>query len=589
MSGALVAQWSRLLVESLIAAGLEHVVLSPGSRSTPFTWAFGTHPRLTRHVLVDERAAAFFALGLARVTGKPPLLLCTSGSAAANYFPAVVEASLARLPLLVLTADRPLEVQGAGAAQTIDQVKLYGEHARAFFDLGAPEAAGSVLAALPRIVAQACFCTRFPEPGPVQLNARARKPLEPSPPQTAAELELAERVDAVLARGVTQVSVPSAVPDAGAVERLAARLARAERGVIVCGPTSVSAPDASDALVQLSERLAMPIYAEATSQLRFGSLAIAGADALEWLLRSPQRRSELGIDLVLRFGAPPTSSGLEQLLAERMRPELHVVAEYGFPDPSNAAQSLTHGSTAAVARALLQKLTAHGPTAQLDFRARLARANERVWQSVERRLCPGSELTEATAVRAAVAAVPAGGLFMVGNSLPVREVDAFVPSSARRIGVVSQRGANGIDGLIAGAAGAACASRVPTLLLLGDVSFAHDLGGLAAARLVQSPFVVMILDNDGGRIFEQLPAARLFGEDLEHAALWLTPTGLDFQHAGPLFGIPFMKPANLPELEVALRHALVTPGPTLLHARVPPHGARDIYRAIANDLELTAP
>jgi 2-succinyl-5-enolpyruvyl-6-hydroxy-3-cyclohexene-1-carboxylate synthase len=222
-----------------------------------------------------------------------------------------------------------------------------------------------------------------------------------------------------------------------------------------------------------------------------------------------------------------------------------VVAEYGFPDPNNAAQSLTFGGTASVVAALVQALSGHRPTAQLEFGAQLTRANQRVWQSVERHVTRGPELTEASAVRAAVTAVPAGGLLVVGNSLPVREVDAFVASSARRIRVASQRGANGIDGLIAGAAGAARASGVPTLLLLGDVSFAHDLGGLAAARLVKSPFVVLILDNDGGRIFEQLPAARLFGDALEHAELWLTPPGLDFRHAGPLFGMPFGAPASL--------------------------------------------
>jgi 2-succinyl-5-enolpyruvyl-6-hydroxy-3-cyclohexene-1-carboxylate synthase len=585
MSGALVAEWSRLLAESLVAAGLEHVVLSPGSRSTPFAWAFGTHPRLTRHVLVDERAAAFFALGLARITGKPALLLCTSGTAGANYFPAVVEASLAHLPLLVLTADRPLEVQGTSAAQTIDQVKLYGDHARAFFDLGSPEAAASVLAALPRLVSQAYLRSRFPEPGPVHLNARARKPLEPSAPVTAAERGLAEQVDGLLARGLVHVGLPSMGPDPRAIEALAARLARAKRGVIVCGPAALYAPDASAALSELSERLGMPIYAEATSQHRFGSRALSDADALDWLLRSAPRRNELGLDLVLRFGAPPTSSGLEQLLAERARPELHVVTEHGFPDPTNAAQSLTFGATAVVASALGQALSAHRASAQLDFRATLARANARVWQCVERQLASGPELTEAVAVRTAVAAVPEGGLLMIGNSLPVREVDAFVASSARRIRVASQRGANGIDGLIAGAAGAARASGVPTLLLLGDVSFAHDLGGLAAARLVKSPLVVMILDNDGGRIFEQLPAARLFGDAEEHAELWLTPPGIDFRHAGPLFGMPFSAPRSVSELEVALRHGLATPSPSLVHARVPPHAARDCYRAIAAELE----
>src|SRR4051812_16764248 len=203
MTSTLLTEWSRLLLGTFARAGVEHVVLSPGSRSTPFAWAALNEPKLRCHSVWDERVAAFFALGQARVSGRPSLLLCTSGTAAANYYPAVIEASLARLPLLVLTADRPFELQHAGAPQAIDQLKLFGDSARAFFELGTPDPSPSALEGLLRSVAHAVQAALHGNPGPVHLNARARKPLEPIRADDAASLRLRESVDALLARGPT--------------------------------------------------------------------------------------------------------------------------------------------------------------------------------------------------------------------------------------------------------------------------------------------------------------------------------------------------------------------------------------------------
>jgi 2-succinyl-5-enolpyruvyl-6-hydroxy-3-cyclohexene-1-carboxylate synthase len=291
-------------------------------------------------------------------------------------------------------------------------------------------------------------------------------------------------------------------------------------------------------------------------------------------------------DCILRFGATPTSSGVEQVLAERGETELHVIAEHGFPDPLSLARSVTFGPAELVAERLLAVLANHRPSReQLDYRSALFGANERVWAAVDTASAPHAELDEPAAVRSIVDALPPGALLVVGNSLPVREVDAFVRAGSKPLGVLCQRGANGIDGLIAGAAGAALAAAKPTLLLLGDVSFAHDLGGLAAARLVTSPFAIVVLDNQGGRIFEQLPVARLFGAEPTREKLWLTPPELALEHAGPLFGLPYFAPSDHGALRETLSRALREPGPTLVHVRVPPHGARDAQRAVLAALE----
>src|SRR4051812_14027351 len=267
MSAALVGEWSRLLAASLVEAGIVHAVVCPGSRSTPFAWALAERPELVCHSLIDERDGAFFALGIARVTGEPALVLSTSGSAAANFFPAIVEARLARLPLLVVTADRPLELQAAEAAQTIDQVKLYGDHVRAFFDLGTPEAAPSALAGLKRSVLQAVLATRGPECGAVHLNARARKPLEPAPP-TPHDRALVAAVDALVQRGPTRVSRAALTADPLAIAELGRELARAERALVVCGPLPVFREQTGALVRGLAARLGAPVFAEATSGAR---------------------------------------------------------------------------------------------------------------------------------------------------------------------------------------------------------------------------------------------------------------------------------------------------------------------------------
>lgn len=288
----------------------------------------------------------------------------------------------------------------------------------------------------------------------------------------------------------------------------------------------------------------------------------------------------------MRFGGTPTSGAFDALLTEHPSAALHVVAEHGHPDPSGRARTLTLGPLGAVASELTAQLAGHVPSqGQQAFARSVAAACARAWDLVGRVLEAEPAGSEPAAVRAAIEAVPTGGLVVVGNSLPVRLLDAFVPAGERGLHVASQRGANGIDGLVAGAAGSALAFGRPTLLVLGDVSVAHDLGGLAAARLVKSPFVVLVIDNGGGRIFDHLPVARLYGEQSERAELWLTPPQLALEHAGPLFGIPYGAPRGLDELRAALHRAWDHPGATLLHVRVAQESARSTLQRLKLELD----
>ncbi len=583
-------EWARLLLGSLAQAGLRDVVVSPGSRSTPFTWAALHTPGLACRSVVDERSAGFFALGQTRVTGRPTALLCTSGSAAAQYFPAVVEASHAQLPLIVITADRPFDVQAVGAAQTMNQTQLYGAFARGYFELGHPESTAAALDGLRRMAAHAFELSRGPLPGPVQLNARARKPLEPRAASNDQERAVTLAVDARLARPLTEHASANAQPALPSSLLQAVHTVRS--GLIVCGPLPAWGV-APEALFELAKKTGFPLCVEATSQLRFdlpepcpADLHVSGAfDAL-----LAQRRPELMPELVLRFGAPATSSAFERVAGEAELLQA-VVTEQGWLDPSNRARWLLQAEPLGVARALCQALDAvTAPVARSEFAARFMDAERRYWSllAAEPGSKNGAALSEPELTARAIELLPPGALLALGNSLPLRDVDAFARPRSARLRVVSQRGVNGIDGLVSGAVGSALAARVPSLLLLGDVSLLHDVGGLALGRELDSPLVVLVIDNAGGRIFDDLPFGSRLVEQPELGRFWRTPREFDFRHAAELFGCRSARVTRLDEVEPAFSEAFAFPGLTLLHALVVPESSRTLRQKLQQQLVPSA-
>lgn len=582
MSDTTLTEWARLLVGTLAKCGVENVVVSPGSRSTPFAWAALHAERLRCHSLWDERSAGFFALGQARATGRPSALLCTSGSAAAEYFPAVVEASQANLPLVIVTADRPFEAMDASAAQTMNQVELYGRFARRFVELGHPERTRAALDGLVRRVAQAVDASRGPRPGPVHINARARKPLEPLRPQSEADRTLSLAVSERLERGPTQrFEVPPEL-SGGALEELAQRCKSAKSGLIVCGPLSPVAADPA-ALFALARATGFPLCIEMTSQAR-GELAAPGANEVTVLgafdaLLASRFGGALKPDCLFVLGAPPTSSSFERFRATTDA-EVVVVGQGEWPDPSNRARWVVDADPSRFAAAFARHCS--GPADEIlalrrAFAARCARAEGVYWRVVERVLNESSneQLSEGAAVRAALDATPRGSWLGLGNSLPIRNVDAFVPPNSTPVARVwSQRGVNGIDGLVSGAAGAAHAAIVPSLVILGDVSFLHDVGGLAAMRGLEVPLVLLVIDNGGGRIFDDLPVQQALTDQPELARFWLTPPDVDLRQAAALFRLPYARVERIPALKSAIQAAFAQRGCTLVHAVVGPDSSR---------------
>lgn len=568
----LLTEWARLVAASLAAAGARDVVVSPGSRSTPFAIAIARRPELVITSVIDERSAAFVALGMARETGRPAAVLATSGSAPAHWFPAVIEASTANVPLVLLSADRPLALAHSGAAQTIDQTKLFGSWVRFFADLGDPRDDDATLEGVARTIAQGIALAQAPLPGPVHLNLRADKPLEP----VERDDSLRARVDALISRGISQITTAPPGVDEAFAERFAEALRSSERPLVVVGPRAATAAPIVAALAALK----LPVAAEATSQLRFGPRLERSVDAFEHLFSSAAFARLNAPDLVLQIGSLPTSGTYAKVATGVRR---FILDAGGIRDPLGGATAI---STAQAAPTLtrISELAAQSQVHEA-YATTLARADAMAWSEVERALA--GPFGEGAAVRAAVGAAPEGAILSIGNSLPIRTLDRFVRGSSRMLRVLSQRGANGIDGLVAGAVGAGLASKKPVLAIVGDVSLLHDAGSLLGLATMKTPLVVVVIDNRGGRIFEELPIAR--EPRLAHLMpLFTTPHAVDLGALATAYGVPFVEARSGAAVTAAVAAGLTTNAPLLVRAVVPPNDASEsltsLRRAIAEAL-----
>ncbi|MGE5184171.1 MAG: 2-succinyl-5-enolpyruvyl-6-hydroxy-3-cyclohexene-1-carboxylic-acid synthase [Acidobacteriota bacterium] len=569
--------WAQLIAASLADAGVRRCVVSPGSRSTPLVAALAADGRFDLPSIVDERAAAFFALGVARATGSPAAMVCTSGSAAAHYLPALVEASCAGVPLVAITADRPPELHDCGANQTIDQVKMYGAFVRATRDLGAPVGSALALRAVRRKVLEAVGLARGPHAGPVHLEVPLRKPLEPAAPATDDERALAREVAEL--RASTAIAPPPRLhADDGALAELAAAIAAEPRGVVIAGALPVGFP--RDGVLALCARAGYPLLAEAASQLRFGPrpAQVAAIDHFDLVLASPALAGAPAPRLVIQLGAEPVAAawtGTRLPGAQRW-----VLAARGWHDPEGTARGVIVGDPADALARLAARVEPTGDRA--SFPGAWRGIEQRIAGAIDRALAAHPRC-EGAVLRAALDAAPAGTLVQLGNSLPIRVVDHACSGGGAARGVLAQRGAAGIDGLIASAAGATRAGA-PVLLVLGDVSFAHDLGGLLAAREASSPLAIVVVDNAGGRIFSGLPVARAnLGAAFERH--WLTPPAIDPAAVAAVLGAHAITAATPQAAGEAVAAALATSGTTVIHAPVTPTGAHDLRR---HALELAA-
>jgi 2-succinyl-5-enolpyruvyl-6-hydroxy-3-cyclohexene-1-carboxylate synthase len=544
--------FARTVVDEWARAGVEHAVVAPGSRSTPLALALAADPRVSVHVLVDERSAGGFALGLARGSRRPVIVVCTSGTAAALLHGAVLEAHHGRVPLVVCTADRPPELHDVGAGQTIEQRGLYGRALRWEHDPGAPEDRPGAGVVWRQLAARAVSAAAGPPAGAVHLNLPFREPLVPT---GAPVVEAPGRPD-----GAPWVRSRSGcrVPDAATV-RAVIELVRAHpRGAVVAGW-------GADVPPELAERFALaagwPVLADPLSGLRAGRAAISTYDAVARSAMAGVGAAErLRPDAVLRLGAPPTSKALGSWLAGV--PTFLVDPDDRWLDPDRAAAE----RAACDAEPLLRQALAG-----LD-----APADEwlRSWQLAERRArdaldaaCDASDdVFEGRVARDVVAVLPAGAALVVASSMPVRDVESFAAPRAG-IDVYANRGANGIDGFVSMSLGIAAARGGRTVSLLGDLCFLHDSNALIGVGGRGLDAVFVVVDNDGGGIFSFLPqaSAAVSAEDFE--LLFGTPTGVDLAALAAVHDVPCCTVTRAPDVAPAVTAALDAGGVRMVHMR----------------------
>lgn len=546
-------------VDELARSGVRHACVCPGSRSTPLAIALARHPSIRIWVHVDERSAAFFALGMARGGRQPVALLCSSGTAAANFLPAVIEAHYSRVPLIVLTADRPPELRDFGAAQTIDQVRLYGGYAKWFVDMPVPELDAELLRHA-RSVASRAVATAFAGPsGPVHLNFPFREPLLPAEDIAPS---LLKSIDQSRSHDLPYVSVGTGprMLDSVRIATLGTELSIKARGIIVCGPQDD--PRFGRSVSRLAEALGYPVLADPLSQVRCGAHDLSlVVDSYDAFLRDEAIVKQFEPEVVIRFGAIPTSKPL-LLFLKRFQDARHVLVDGdgGWRDPLLLTSDVVHADPVRFCDELSAAVMRPGSTGWSDSWRTIGRETR---AAIADALAVEPDPFEGRVFAELAELLTDGGTLVSGNSMPVRDLDAFWPSNGRAVRFVSNRGANGIDGVVSRALGHAAVDDGPLVLVIGDLSFYHDLNGLLAAKKYGLRATIVVLNNDGGGIFSFLPqAAQVDAETFE--ALFGTPTGIDTEQAARLYGASFSRPANWSEFRKSIAGGLANDGLTVV-------------------------
>jgi len=556
-------------VDALARAGVTDVVACPGSRSTPLALLMRAHPAMHLWMHLDERSAGYFALGMAKAAGRPIALLATSGTASVNFAPAVTEARYGRVPLVVLTADRPPELRELGAPQTINQTNLFGSSAKWWIEMPLPEATEEAAQYGRLVAARAATLAREAPAGPVHVNLPFREPLTPA---VDGMLHATDDTRSVVAMSATRRFTPADLAP------LAEQLRHQRRGIIVCGPQDD--PALAPAVAELAAVVGYPILADALSQVRVGSHDRTFViDAYDALVRDDSSASTLQPDVMLRFGAIPTSKSLVQFMQRARDARQIVVDNGGWPDPIHAASMVYQGDSASFCRALVAALGEGQEDCEWIH----------AWRSLAARACVAIEslidadgtISEPAVFTELSSLLPSGAILYAGNSMPVRDLDTFFNSNNREILFLANRGANGIDGVVSSALGASAMAPGPVVLVLGDLSFYHDMNGLLAARRFNLNATIVLVNNNGGGIFSFLPQA-----DAPHfEELFGTPHGLPFRAACELYDIEYERAETRPTFRDAVVRSIEAPGvqvievPTRRDANVTLH--REIWQAVS--------
>ena len=543
--------WARHIVRQLIASGVGHFFVSPGSRSTPLVVAI-LESGCPFTVHYDERGSAFAALGFAKSSGKPAAWVTTSGTAVANGYPAVVEAAISRVPMVLLTADRPPELRNTSANQTIDQVRMFGTYVRAFVDVPAPDVYVS-MSDLSQIVAGAMRSTAYPNPGPVHLNCMFRKPLEPQPAGTG---ESAVSDDDHEAAVLPAFDPPQTTAGEDVISLLANGIARASRPLIAVGTTEND--ESARSIADFARAVGCPIIADVRSRLRTNEFADVVVGSHDLVLQSIDEGFPRP-DLVISVGERLTSAAYYDYAGGAMVERYHVGPIAAVVNPTRLHQRnvvCDEGILFARLREEVDVPAGHF----MEFMDVWKSASNKVEQVIDAHPLLTEELTEPSVARTVAALSTTGLNVLAASSMPVRDLNSFAGRFSESVNIFANRGASGIDGLVATAVGLYHGNGSPTAVLIGDLALLHDLNSLG--MLTSDPRVILVVvNNDGGGIFSFLPIAR-YDEYFETG--FGTPHGIGFRDATNMFGIRYENPSTLKAFRAAYTEAVLRNGATLI-------------------------
>ncbi len=526
--------YAQHIVHAFAQAGLTAVCISPGSRSTPLTLAFDAHPDIEVHLMLDERSGGFFALGMALATDTPVALLCTSGTAVANYLPAIIEAKMSHVPLLILTADRPPELRHSGANQTIDQVKIYGDQVLWSVDLPLPQhdTPDVALRNLHTLAHRAHATANGLPKGPVHLNFPFRKPLEP----VDSEKWLVDSANSQFIIHNSQLIIEKGtlLPTKPQLNQIASLINQHPNGLIICGPRCPSG-NFPQAVAGLSQMSGYPILADSISGVRFGAHVAETAviSSYETFLQSEPAWPDP--DIIIRFGALPISKWLNSYMSRvKAKHRIHIRENGVWADDSHTTSYFLQAN---------EELFCYQTAFNLTPRTNSVWVNEwmeketAVWQSINQAIF--DPYFDASIIADVVEMLPENSTLFMGNSLPIRHLDQFGQAQTKQIYAHANRGASGIDGNISTALGIAAATNRPLIAILGDITFYHDMNGLLAANdkgQMTNDLTFVVINNNGGGIFNRLPISQF---EPPFTKLFTTPHGLQFEHAAKLYGLDY--------------------------------------------------
>ncbi len=576
--------WASLAVEACIRQGICQFVISPGSRSTPLTIAVARHPEAVIRRAYDERGAAFWALGWARASGKPAVLISTSGTAVANYLPAVIEASQEGIPLIIFSADRPPELRDTGANQTIHQPGIFGPYVRWQFDMPAPEAHQPPQFVL-TTVEQALYRSQHPHPGPVHLNWMFREPLAPVTKNTLpSQLTQFWTFWQRYREPFTEYREARLLPDRDDIRQIKKRLLNAENGLIVIG--GLQSTEEQEAMLTLIRKLPWPVFADVRSGLQ-GNAATGNFRYLDLMLYNARWREQYKPDVILHFGMPVTSKRFLQWVAENRDVQyIHISPLPTRLDPNHQVRLRIRAEIPAVVDHLTYTML---PVKIPSIYTELPDIRRKVEDVIESILKKEHSLNEVGAVREISRLTPPEQGVFLGNSLPIRLWDWFAHDSAPVRSIFANRGASGIDGLIATACGVAAGMQQPLTALIGDISALHDLNSFLHLKESPVPVIVIIFNNAGGGIFRLLPVSQVADVFEDY---FLTPHTLHFREMARMMDIPYARVRSLRGLTQAYRKFLVQKNRAIIEISMDSERTQLVYHnileAISNALQPIA-